>query len=174
MLPLAWGEVPTRSSASTWPFVEVDEDLVAVNLDVDVDVDGLGVDAVVVDVVDEAPLALGQRGDLGAGEGLGGVEDVGHVALHLLEAILVDEAEEVALPEADGGEEGSVLDADVLLEDAPDGLVELAFLVEFEHTSSSEYSGFSRITLRIGDSSFEPTLFRISASASRRPESMGL
>ena len=74
--------------------------------DVDVDVDGLGVDAVVVDVVDEIPLALGERGNFGAGEGLGGVEDVCHVALHFLEAVLVDEAEQVALTEAHGGEEG--------------------------------------------------------------------
>ena len=118
--------------------VEIDEDLVAVDADVDVDVDGLGVDAVVVDVVDEVPLALRQGGNLGAGQGLGGVEDVGHVGLHLLEAVLVDEAEEVALTEADGGEKGLdvaenlVGDADVLLEDAPDGAVELAFVVELE------------------------------------------
>ena len=70
------------------------------------DVDGLGVDAVVVDVVDKVPLALGQGGNLGAGQGLGGVEDVRHVAFHFLEAVLVYEAEQVALAEADGGKEG--------------------------------------------------------------------
>ena len=40
--------------------VEVDEDLVAVDADLDVGVDGLEADAVVVDVVDELPLALRQ------------------------------------------------------------------------------------------------------------------
>ena len=64
--------------------------------------------------------------------------NVGHVALHFLEAVLVDEAEEVAFVETDGGEEGLdvaedlVRYADVLFEDAPDGLVELAFRVELE------------------------------------------
>ena len=65
-------------------------------------------------------------------------KDVGHVALHFFEAVLADEAEQVALSEADGGEEGLdvsedlVGDADVFLEDAPDGTVQLAFLVELE------------------------------------------
>ena len=118
--------------------VEIDEDLVAVDAHVDVNVDGLGVDAVVVDVVYEVPLALGERGYLGAGQGLGGVEDVGHVRLHLLEAVFLDEAKQVALAEANGGQQGLhvaehlVGHADVFLEDAPDCPVELALLIELE------------------------------------------
>ena len=118
--------------------VEVHKNFIAVYPDVDVYVYGLGVDAVVVYVVNEVPLALRQRGNLGAGEGLGSVENVGHVALHFLKTVFVHQPQQVALAESDGGEESLhvaedfVGNADVLLQDAPDSPVQLALLVELE------------------------------------------
>ena len=127
------GSLGLRRSA-----VEVHENLAALDLDLGVYLDGVHVDAVVVDVVGELPLPLGQQLDLGPGQAFGGVQDVGHVALEFFQAVVVHQPQQVSLAEPDRRQQrldvaqDFVGHPDVLLQDAPDRLVQLALLVELD------------------------------------------
>ena len=76
---------------------EVQLDLVALYRHAHLDGDGLRAEPVVVHVVGELPRAVGQALDLGPRQALRVVDDVRHVALEVLQAMLLDQPENVPL-----------------------------------------------------------------------------
>ena len=87
MEPAACGEVP----------VEVGGELVAGDRHPHPDLDRFRADAVAVDEVREAPGAVRQGGDLGTGAPLGVLDDVAHVAVETVDAVVGGERQQVLL-----------------------------------------------------------------------------
>ena len=115
----------------------VDHHVVACLADGDEEADRLAVvDAVVVDPVLEAPFAVGQLLQRRPRQPLGVVDDLLEIELRLLGPIARHDLGELRLADMAGGELGPQVaeqldrQADVLLDERHDGLVELARLVE--------------------------------------------
>ena len=124
---------------------EVQLDLVALYRHADLDGDGLRAEPVVVHVVGELPRAVGQALDLGPRQALRVVDDVRHVALEVLQAMLLDQPENVplALPQRRylrlDVAQHLVGYPDVLLDDPPHGLVELPLFVQLQRRQAQAF-----------------------------------
>ena len=103
------------------------------------------IDAVVVDPVLEAGLAVGQVAERGAGEALGIVDDLAQIEARGLRTVLADQLDELALRDVAGRELGAEVaeeldrQAHVLLQDREEGLVARALVVEAERRDAHPF-----------------------------------